>query len=190
MIAHFRKLYRGPFRSQIRTACGWIFLLNCACSPTSASISLEVPVDEFRGRSGYEMFELCRTINQPCGEETTIDSSREESPELVFQKTTARAILDAIAGRYPAHHWTIQGDVINLGPKAKGHDNLLETRISRISIHGKTSYTAARTVLSQAGIQVSDNYSGIDRVFARIDVELSNVTVRQALNATGRAPRT
>jgi hypothetical protein len=74
-----------------------------------------------------------------------------------------------------------------LEPERISGEDLLASKLSHVSIHGSSSYKAALDILHQAGIQINSHYIGQAPLYARINLELHNVTVREALDAIAKA---
>ncbi|MBI5244831.1 MAG: hypothetical protein HY922_14270 [Elusimicrobia bacterium] len=153
---------------------------------------MDEPIDTFEAREGLELGELCRVLNRPCGKEFVIGGKEAppQCPILRLEKTTPRGILDAITHRYPDYHWIVQNGVIVLEPQKRAGKDLLARKVGHVSIHGKSSYFAAHTVLTQAKLSEGEGismYFGPAYRYARIDLELHNITVREALNAIAKA---
>jgi len=66
-------------------------------------------------------------------------------------------------------------------------NDLLARKVGYVSIHGSSSFRAAMKVLRQGKITVEWGHSGHEAKYARIDLELRNVTVREALDAIAKA---
>lgn len=154
--------------------------------------SLDIPIAQFTARFGGEMLALCTKLNRPCGAEL-IPGYRmklrepQKQAKLNRKKATANEILDAIVLRHPGHRWIMRDGILNFEPKAQKGEDLLARRVNHVSIRGKSSFHAFEIVLAQAGLRSGAIYSGPPKLFALIDLELKNVTVREALNATVKA---
>ena len=151
---------------------------------------LDAPLDAgSEARGGYELFDSCRAMNRPCGQEQTGDKeiAKRKHPTIKLKKTTPRKILDLIVGRYPSHRWVVQDGVLVLEPKRRKGEDILARRLDHVSIRDSLSLKAAFDVFRQAKIPgVGISMTGDPR-YACIDLELSNVTVRDALNAIAKA---
>jgi hypothetical protein len=159
--------------------------LYCWSQPNAL---LDTPMPQFRAAYGAELLALCRALNKPCGYERpqSILYGKDRGPELHLNKKTPREILGEIIRRHPGHRWSSHNGVLTIeGDNSVGPD-LLARKIDRVSIHGRTSFTAAHVVFAQAKIRVRQLQFGNLR-YAHIDLELRNVTVREALNAIAKA---
>jgi hypothetical protein len=170
--------------------CVITLLASCSLPAWTATQSspLDVPIEGIEIRWGREMYELCSLLNRPCGQEDTVtrEIDYRRRPTLKLQNTTPREILNTLTQRYPSHQWIIRDEVLTLEPKSRHGKDLLARKLAHISIHGSSSYKAALSVFEQAGIHVGQEMVG-DPKFARLDLELQNVTVREALNAIAKA---
>lgn len=174
----------------VRGAVYALLLLAAIDSSTWAAAPIEAPLDarldSFEARSGWEFVTLCKDVlKMPCGmEEASLAGlQQEKGAPLHVVASNARAVLDAIIERYPTYRWVDRGGVVNLEPKIPGED-LLSRKLGRVSIHGISSFQAARTVLDQAKIPYA--YQPKGGRYGAIDLELKDVTVREALNAIVR----
>ena len=75
---------------------------------------------------------------------------------------------------------------MNFEPKKRVGEDLLARKLEHVSIHGVSSFDAALSVFEQAKIEVGFTRHG-DPQYAHIDLELNNVSVREALNAIAKA---
>lgn len=150
--------------------------------------AMDVPVREFSAPSGQELRTICRVLNRPCGYETLNNYAfgKPQGPRLHLKQNSARKILDEIVRRHPGHHLGSYDGVLVIEPIKRVGPDLLARKIDRLSIRGRTSHAAALMVLKQAKIRAEEVSFGND-IYARIDLELNNVTVREALNAIAKA---
>ncbi len=158
-------------------------------SAASADAWLDAPMEEFKAPGGNELAYLCSLKSMPCGYEEVPGKKIEHNkgPELHLKKTTARKVLDEITRRYPGHRWIVQDGVVVLEPKQRTGKDLLAKKLDRISIQNTVSLQAAMLVLMQAKIPGVGVAMVGDPQYACIDLELRNVTVREALNAVAKA---
>lgn len=171
---------------------GLLKIALCALALQSSSVhaaasddsALDAPVEKFEVQAGGEFHALCKNIlRKPCGvEEVFGDAERrdKELPPLRLSKTSGRKILNTITERSPGSKWTVRNGVINFEPKNLG-DDPLSKKLDKVSIHGASSFQAVRMVLDQAKIRFT--YQVGRGRFGIVDLELENVTVREALNA-------
>lgn len=186
--------YAGADRAWLRSPRLWgsLLLLVLSWMPGMTALPdswLETPLDGAHGASwGSEMLGLCWALDRPCGQEDTRKREIRPTmgPKLSLKNTTPRKILDTITKRYPSHRWSINGGVLMLEPRNRTGKDMLGRKLSRVSIHDTISFKAAHDILRQARINVALVTVGFPR-YACIDLELSNVTVREALNAIVRA---
>lgn len=172
-----------------------------AASPSVASHKnvngdfLDAPVKEFSTTSPSELGDLCSTISIPCGWEKSYvrkGESRISPPwntPLHLKNTTARKILDEIILRHPGHHWFFHDGVINIEPNRRGHKDLLLRKLDHLSIHGSSrmavEYVILRARIGGHGPAMVGVFGRVH--YNRVDLELNDVTVRQALNAIVKA---
>ncbi|MBI5622547.1 MAG: hypothetical protein HY924_02080 [Elusimicrobia bacterium] len=170
----------------------WIILavflfMALPCEAASPGGFLDSSVDEFEAQ-GHEMFKLCRKLNVPCGEEFArgYQHWRHKKPALRLKNTTARNVLDEISRRNPGHRWVFQDGIVILEPTQRTYQDLLERRLARVSVHGRSSLDAALDVFRQAKLKIGFMTMG-NPLYAHVDLELTDVTVREALNAIAKA---
>lgn len=164
-----------------------VFVLVSAAADVDSL--LDRPLNQFEAKHGEEFLVLCRTINVPCGVEYSSSATTQESKEqgpLQLTKSSARAALDSIVQRYPGHRWVARNGVINMEPKSRDGEDVLARRLDSISIHGASSFKAALDVLHQADIPTGYQIMGRPPRYAVIELELKDVTVRDALNAIAK----
>lgn len=182
-----------PDTPRARRICGTVLLLTLCVLPGRAAAPeafLDTPVDKFEADWGEEMFGLCRTLDRPCGEEGGLghDTQSDEGPKLHLTNTSPRKILDEITRRFPQYQWVMRDDVLTLEPaKTADRTNLLSRRLDHVSVYGKPSLRTALDVLRQAKISVTYYGIGPPSQHGLIDLELKDVTVREALNAIAKA---
>lgn len=163
------------------------------CFPCSAAPAPEAFLDaslrEFSASHESELWTLCRLISRPCGVEEghfgDLAVSSSAAP-LTLSKTTPRKVLDAIVERHPGYQWALRDGVINLEPKTRDGEDVLARKLAVAAIRGDSSFKAALDILHLADIPAGYQLQGRGR-FGRISLELTNVTVREALNAIAKA---
>lgn len=164
-------------------------LVSDGSAVNDADSLLDRSLNGFSAKNGEEFIVLCRTINAPCGVEYGASPTSPEGKEqgsLQLTKSTARAVLDSIAQRYPGHRWVTRDGVINLEPTSRDGEDVLARRLDTVSIHGASSFKAALDVLHQANIPTGYQIMGRPPRYALIDLELKDVTLRDALNAIAK----
>lgn len=165
-------------------------LWSLPASAASPGAFPDAPIGELRALFGGELFALCRTINMPCGFEnayTTFELMQMKLPqkELHFRSANPRKVLDELVRRNPGHHWRILDGMLMVEPNVRAHEDMLGRRLDHVSIHG-SSWMGARYVLRRAKIGCLPMPLSME-YFGSIDLELSKVTVREALNAIAKA---
>lgn len=172
------------------SALSLIFAPSVIVSAASSENWLDASLDSGHdARGGYELFDLCRALNRPCGQEQTgaEEIAGDKHSALNLKKTTPRKILDLIVSRYPSHRWIVQDGVLVLEPKKRKGEDVLARRLEHVLIRDALSLKAALDVLRQAKIPGVGIAMTGDPRYACIDLELSNVTVREALNTIAKA---
>ena len=151
---------------------------------------LDSPLAEFWLYSDHEFQGLCSTLRRPCAIETVSEPSANivsKNPIQFLRDTSPRKILDAIIRRYPGHHWLIRDGILAMEPNKRIGEDLLARKLGYVSIHKRESEYAAKSVLRQARIDPAPIMMDMmGQAFNRIDLELRNVTVRQALDAIAK----
>lgn len=152
--------------------------------------SLEVPIDRFEELQAGQAFPmLCREfLNWPCGLEEGFQngiSGGGDGHLMRLSNTSARRVLDEVVKRNPKYRWLIRDGVLNLEPKVPVGKDVLSTTLASFSTKKVSSFKAALDVLHQANIGYS--YQGKGGRFAPVELDLRNITVREALNAITKA---
>jgi len=164
----------------------------CALPGHAATVvesALDTPLPQFKASPGSELWTLCQLINRPCGmEEAKFGdlSGKGVTQAMSLSEISPRKILDEIAKRYPSYRWSIQNEVIVLEPKSREGEDLLSKRIASLSIRGDSSFKAALDVLHHAGIRFSYQMMGRVPTFGQIDLDIKDVTARDALNSIAK----
>lgn len=159
---------------------------------TTPDASLDKPVADFSAFKGDEFSYLCGMQHRPCGLEQMrcgdVQVSTYAPTRVNYRKMTFRKALDKVARLHPGYRWVIRNGVINFEPAHRTITDLLSRRIDKVSIHGISSEKAAYLVLRLARIRAPGIAgSGPVRIFPTIDLNLSGVTLRDALNAIAKA---
>jgi hypothetical protein len=164
------------------------------CNAAAQDSFLDTPIDNVTSFFGDEFSVLCKAQNRPCGvEERHCNEIRTETSATLthMRKTTFRKALDQAVQSHNGYRWTVRDSVVNFEPVKRVGTDLLSRKLDKVSIHGVESSAAFRLVMKQAGISVNmagTVYSGGGPpLFVPIDLELKDVTVREALNAIAKA---
>jgi len=158
------------------------------------------PLDEFiskhpsswSGHSLHDYFALCKEVlNRPCSFEATDAEdvwNSTDVPKIHLTKTTPAKVLDEILKPYPDYRWVIRNDVVNVEPIRPHKKDVLSRKLDHVRFDGKSSFEASLDTLKQAKIRWAwQSVNGTQHgTFARISLELKNVSVREALNAIVR----
>lgn len=155
----------------------------------AADAWLDAPIEKADdARPGYELLDLCRALNKPCGQEKDREKGTPKKiSDLGLKKSTPRKALDEVGRRYPKHKWAVKDGVLIVEPKTRTGEDYLSRKLDRVSIHDAISLKAGFDVLRQAKIPgVGLAMTGNPR-YGCVDIELSNVSVRDALNAIAKA---
>lgn len=186
-----RSKYCAMSRSFARASGTFALLLafrSAAFSAAPNDGALDARLGDFKAASGRELVTLCKeTLKKPCGLEEAPGDSLQQGKGLAplhLSSASARETLDAIAARYPGYRWASRGGVVDFEPKALA-DDLLSKKLDKVSIHAVSSFQAARMVLDQAKIPYA--YQPKPWLYGTVDMELTGVTVRDALNAIANA---
>lgn len=172
-----------------------LFLLIGIAPPVAAAAGvdgLDKPLAHYKETTQKRgLLYFCMNIaDLPCGWETILIDTQgqgKESPLLEMNDTTPRKVLDEIVRRLPNSRWVVRDGAINVEPRRRNRDDLLGRRLSKFSEHGVSSFRAAMDMFEDAGISISYEEMGHTRRFGSIDVDLQDVTVRDALNAIVKA---
>lgn len=175
-----------------KTALPVLFFLAASSSHVKAAdgddARLDVSLREFRAEDGWGFRTLCQEmLKEPCGIEQGANDSIMQGKQgrvLHLSKTTPRKVLDAVVERTPGYQWKSRDGVLNFEPKNLAED-ILAKKLEKVSVHGISSFQAARSVLDQAKIPFTYQVKG--GRYGLVDLELTNVTVRQALNSIVKA---
>lgn len=129
------------------------------------------------------LWRLCPAINRPCGQETIFDKPFADRTPLKARKVSPKKILNDAVQRHAIYKWSVRDGVINVEPKERGGEDYLSRKLDKVSIKGASSLKAALDVLSQAEVPFSFQGPSRQERYATLNLELANVTVREALNA-------
>lgn len=173
-----------------------ILLALLQCWPNQARAAdapdLDRPIAayaETRQKRGFD--NVCDSLLKiPCGREiypTTGRGPAKEQALLELKNTTARKVLDALAERTPNTQWQLRDGVLNVEPKERDREDILSKKVALVSARGVSSVQAALDVFDDAGIPISYQEMGRVRLFGTINLELKDVSVRDALNAIVKA---
>lgn len=165
-----------------------IALFSRPCGAADAE-ALDRPLEKFEARGGNAFIDVCRVTNTPCGvEEVRANeiAAKFKGKRQQHNNATPRKILNSIASQIPDYRWAMRSGVLNLEPKTREGEDVLARKLESVSIHGVTSFKAALDVLSQANIKTGYQTPGKVRL-AFVDLDLKNVTVREALNEIVKA---
>lgn len=196
------KRFIGPHMGRVVLLAGislFIFCLSAVSGVSNKSLleplirpehvdSLDSFVENFEP-NGFVFGRVCMLLNQPCGCESLPKDYPELSKGKTFQlkSTTPRKVLDEFIRQHPKYHWLVKDDVLIFEPKKRRGEDLLARKLNHVVLHDVSTIKAARIVLKQADIKVFEMYVGPPRHFARINLELKDVTVREVLNAIAKA---
>lgn len=179
----------GLARHPGRMALAVVVLCVLSAQAVPPEALLDVPMEEFSAPGGNEFARLCSSVGMPCGYEEVPGKKIEHNKgaELRLKKTTPRKVLAEITARYPSYRWSVQDGVLVLEPKQRAGKDLLARKIDHFSIQNTVSIQAAILLFLQAKIPGAGVPSFGDPQFACVDLNLGNVTVREALNAIAKA---
>ena len=170
-----------------------IFLLSLIGISSEAEDSwLGTPLEILRpkawkgpGFGGSEVEVLCQELSLGCGVER---SALDDPQKSIFQfprelrKQTPQKILDSYVAAHPVYKWSLANGIINVEPKQRTDEDFLSRHLDSVSIHGVSSLRASIDALHQAGIPVTYQSMGAVGTFARVELDMKNVTVREVLN--------
>lgn len=136
---------------------------------------------------------LCKQQNMPCGVEETVcndlHSQTEKNKPRTLKETTVGKILAEIVRRHPGYRWMSRDDVLNLESTKRVAPDFLSTPLDKVSLNEIPSDRATDMIFRQANFPQPAGYgrTGPPQVFANVNIQLSNTTVRDALNAIAKA---
>jgi hypothetical protein len=164
--------------------------VSSEASPVIDETSLDKPLFQFenwRG-PGKELHVLCEeNLGWPCGLEESRENGKLKDAgtgPMRLGRTTPRRVLSRIMRRYPGHRWVIRNGVLNVEPQKSDRTNPLDKEIKELSFKRTSSIEAAMTVLHWADITFECKG---DNPYGFVDLELRNITARDALNAIVKA---
>ena len=162
-------------------------LLLSPLNAVAADDFLGSKLDSFGVRQGVDhLWPLCQKIDRPCGlEELEVNDPSLSAPSggTTIMGQTVRDVLDHITTRAPKYQWAVRKGVINIEPKDRGTENPLDRKLAKVTLKNMSSTRAALHVLQLANALGSFQPPGNFRLRKIHDLELENVTVREALNA-------
>jgi hypothetical protein len=153
--------------------------------------SMDATLDDVESFPGGEFAAVCQAHNKPCGIEKNScvsESSKNARSPIHIRKTSLKNALNQATTLLPGHRWIVRDGVINLEPVMRRGPDLLSRRLDKVSLHGVSSEDAFYLVFKQAGIRTGGSaYVGGGPIFGSIDLDLSDITVRDAMNAITKA---
>ena len=134
-------------------------------------------------------YDVCARQHMACGLEMNACSGFGTMPNLFPVDMTLAKALDRIVALHPDMRWEVRAGVVNLEPVQRIGQDILSRKLGKVSLHGVMSDQAFTSVLESAGLTKEAGYTPHQgtRCYAPIDLELRDVTVRQALNAIAKA---
>ena len=149
-------------------------------------INPDQPIGNFDAHAGFELHQLCRSARVSCGiEEDAVDRINPSTMNLSISSASIRSVLRGITARYGHYTWTTYGNVINVRPTRRSGEDYLSRTLVHFRSHGLSSLTTMQKILKAAHIQCGIVFAGDPR-YRRVDVDLTHVTVREALNAVAQ----
>lgn len=182
-------------RANAMFRCGSFLTLVLLCALPSRAASpkdafLDAKWENFEAKGENDFIAACRMLNKGCGIEMAHPNDLAATPKTAQQrraKVSPREILDEHVRKNPAYKWVLREEVVNMEPAKRDGEDVLSRKLDSVSIHGVTGFKAALDVLYQAKIPGGYEIMGRPPRFALLDLELKNVTVREALNAIAKA---
>jgi len=162
-----------------------LILASIANAQSTGAIRLDAKLPQVSADSGFEVFEVCRAARISCGIEEDVLHRIPQNKGILKSTSTLRSSLNAITSRYGHYHWVIRDNVVNIEPINRSGTDPLSATIDHIRIQGANSMSGATMVLRQAKIEAYVNYFGRPK-YAQVTIDLTNVTVREALNAIAK----
>lgn len=125
---------------------------------------------------------LCGELRRPCGWEAAKGHSVHKlKPFKSKRRGKMKEVLDDVVSRNPEYQWSKANGVINIRPKAESRD--LDKVISNLSINDMTIKDARQKLCEAASLKCKWRIeAGPRQHFAKITLDLKNVSVRDALN--------
>lgn len=164
-----------------------ILLGDLGVSRAATSATLDAKLDEFEIKDEDDFVALCKKLNKGCGMEVPPDGAASKRESRRLKRVSPREILDQYISKNPNYKWTEQNGTMNLQPRERKGDDVLSRKLQAVSIHGASGFKACLDVLNQAEISTGYEIMGRPPRFSPIELELKNVTVRDALNAIAAA---
>ena len=195
LIAAARHPLRYVYRSMRMT--GALLLIFGICTSAQAAEGkdpvLDAPLKHAVIEGHDEFTNLCRTLETGCGIESVFvnktgrDPEPQGLPKDLLTGSTPRAILDRYVLLKPSLRWIYQNGVINLAPAKTPDDDFFTVKLASVSLQSVSAFFAIGEILHKGGVMFSFQAMGRPQVYKLIDLELENVTVREALNAVAKA---
>jgi hypothetical protein len=171
-----------------------LFAFNTAIGNAATSSSLDESITYVPTIKAVEIRNFCQTKKLICGiEEVRCYQLRnaDASSSAIQKKSTFRNYLEQTTIEHPEYQWTTQDNTVNLHPRNRKGPDLLARRLNTVSIKNISGQDAFSLVFKQAAIELNSGGSATSGSGAParslINLELRNVTVRDALNAIAKA---
>lgn len=174
-----------------------IFVMTVTAAQLSYGADItEKEIQDFKVEQGPS-FGLCGNIKVPCGY-FMADGDYATNPHSKVKKTvlshgTVREALNKLVKDNPDYQWSNEGGVLNIVPKQnrkhleKGADPLSRI-VNEVDISSTTTDEAAKMIVSASGLPLGGRIIiGRRQHYATVNLKLSKVTLRQALNALVKA---
>jgi hypothetical protein len=166
-------------------------MIMLACSRKEHHLELQREISSVHDSPVRAVDQVCQTLSIPCGIENFDGGfvSFFGDKQIDVNGYTGEAVLDQVVRLKPSCQWSFSDGVLNIVPTKIPPDDPLEHKIANFSVIQTDSCRAMGISLRQAGITPGGGGGGsMSRpICDAITVNLTNVTVREALNRIAKA---
>lgn len=156
---------------------GWLPLCGSGANagPLDKKISIEAA-------PGYEFFELCRSLDVPCGIDSLLGTANDPA---VFeaQNVSGRIALSRIMAQNPGYKWKFRAGILSVFPKGLTRGSPIDQQIS-VTFNNRTLAEIEAILTKEMGIGFGSRSVGGSETLDSTKVSLSskNISVREVLD--------
>ena len=178
-------------RRCVRVLARATFLLLLSSQAFTVGSKLDTPIPIHTSTPGESPTDIPLLFGIPCGvEELGADPiDKIKVSQLGISSATARELLDLSSRANPRYEWHFSDGMVHIGPRhlPRGLVNPLDRTVPSFKADNELSFRASVRLLRQAGIKFGTGWVGGNPRYSKVSVDLSAVSVREALNAIAKA---
>lgn len=163
-----------------------VAIVFCFSSATADVLEKKI---SFEAAAGYEFFELCNSIDIPCGVELAAPN-KGDSTSIHVEGISAKKVLASVLTRYPGHRWALVAGALNVRPKLSPKNSPLDRQAISIRLEGKTldqiSVEISKMLKIGGGSRSISGFDESENDSRKISVVLERGTFRDVLDKAVR----